>query len=169
MKIRDLIPFHWKSGTKSKKNGEPDHSVEKVHPFDQRIQEFEDMASTFFRRSPMFRNFGSHSFSPKVNVRETNNDILVEVEMPGMDEKDIQVTLENGQLVIRGEKKEESETKKGKFQCVESSYGRFERSIPIPEYGNIDQANASYKKGLLTVTIGKDTTKQKVNRIPISV
>ena len=169
MKIRDLLPFNWKKERKIKRNG--DHAPEQkaITPFENRWRDFEEMTNQFFSSSLWPQAWASEGVTPKVDLSETDTEFHVDVEMPGVDEKDIQVTLENGQLVVSGEKKHESKSKKDKIHRIESSYGYFQRSIPVPEYAVLEDAKAKYKKGVLHVTIKKDEKRIKAKSIPISV
>lgn len=76
-------------------------------------------------------------------------------EVPGVEEKDIQITLDNDVLMVRGEKRQEQEKKEGGFHRVERSYGSFQRALNLPDDANQDSIKASFKNGVLTVTIDK--------------
>lgn len=95
------------------------------------------------------------TFTPKVNVSETDKEIQITAELPGMDEKDVEVSLENDVLRIRGEKKQEKEEKGKNYHRIEHSYGSFERAIPLPSEILADKVNASFKKGVLSITMPK--------------
>lgn len=92
-------------------------------------------------------------FVPRVNVSETDKEIKVSAELPGMDEKEIEVSLNRGMLTIKGEKKEEKEDQGRHYYYMERSSGSFRREIPVPEGVDHDKINASFKKGVLRVTI----------------
>lgn len=94
-------------------------------------------------------------FAPRMEIGETDDEILVTAELPGMDPKDIEVNLENNTLMIRGEKRAEKEEKKKRTIYVERSYGAFNRSIPLPADVDADKVEASFKRGVLKVTIPK--------------
>ena len=98
---------------------------------------------------PAFREMGY----PSVNVKESDSQIQVEAEMPGMDPKDINISLRDNALVIQGEKRFEDEEKKEDYQRVECSYGSFYRMVPLSS--DVDESNikAKYKKGVLKVTL----------------
>jgi HSP20 family protein len=103
---------------------------------------------------------------PKVELSETDKEVKVTAELPGLDEKDVDVELANGVLSIRGEKKVETEDKDRLFS--ERYYGRFERRIPVDEVEQ-DKVAASFKNGVLTVTLPKSpAAQQKVKRIAIN-
>jgi len=102
---------------------------------------------------------------PNIEVSETDKEVKVIAEVPGLEEKDVELELANGTLAIRGEKKTETEDKDRLFS--ERYYGRFERRIPVEDVEQ-DKAAASFKNGVLTVTLPKAPTAQpKVKRIPI--
>lgn len=94
-------------------------------------------------------------FAPKVNVRDSEKEIHISAELPGMDEKNIQLDLSNDGLTITGEKKLEEEETGKNFYRLERSYGNFNRFIPLPENLQREKATASYKKGVLNVVIPK--------------
>ncbi|HXF87788.1 MAG TPA: Hsp20/alpha crystallin family protein, partial [Xanthobacteraceae bacterium] len=101
-----------------------------------------------------------------IEVSETDKEVKVTAELPGLDEKDVQVELSNGVLVIKGEKRTDTEDKDRLFS--ERFYGRFERRIPIDEVDE-DKVAASFKNGVLTVTLPKSMqAQQKVKRIAIN-
>lgn len=103
---------------------------------------------------------------PPVNVSETDKTWTVSVELPGLNEKDIQVEFMGHELVISGERRFEEEKKNKEFRRVESQYGAFQRTISIPENVRVepDSANATYKRGILEVTLQKvePTPKAKI-------
>lgn len=122
-----------------------------------------------------FRNFGlSPSFSeggfgwPSVEVSDDGKDIRVTAELPGMDEKDVEIDIDDGVLVIRGEKRTEIDDKDRRYS--ERSYGRFERRLALPADVDEERARASFKKGVLTVTLPRsERAHQNVRRVPISI
>lgn len=120
---------------------------------------FEDFFSDFEGRSSslMFpSSFGRFDTSmPRVDVAETDKEVTVSADLPGLDEKDVQVTLDEDVLTIRGARKDEREEKKRNYHLVERSYGEFHRSIPLPGGLDKDQVKATFKKGVLTVTLPK--------------
>lgn len=105
---------------------------------------------------------------PSIDVRETETEFVVEAELPGMDEKDVSVTLNNGILTLKGEKKSEREEKKDDYHLMERSYGSFQRSFRVADAVDADKVNASFDKGVLTVTMPKRPEAVKTEkRIPI--
>lgn len=107
---------------------------------------------------------------PSLEMSETDGEIKVCAELPGIDEKDVEVTLDEDMLTIRGEKKAEQESQgKGRnYHMTERSYGTFMRSIRLPAAPNPDQVQASFKNGVLTVTMPKpQEAKQRSRRIEV--
>lgn len=93
---------------------------------------------------------------PAVDVSESENEVLVKAELPGMEAKDVDVSLENNQLIIKGEKKFEAEEKKENYHRIERSYGSFFRSVPMPVKVKAEGIKAKFDKGVLHVTLPKD-------------
>ncbi len=98
---------------------------------------------------------GERTWIPPVDIYETENEIVVKAELPNMDEKDIEVKIENNVLTIKGEKKLEREEKKENYHLIESSYGSFYRSFSLPGNVDADKASAKYEKGVLKITLPK--------------
>jgi HSP20 family protein len=90
-----------------------------------------------------------------VDIVDKDTAYEVTVELPGMDESNIELKLSNGALTIRGEKKEEKEEKKKDYYLSERRYGSFERRFQVPQGVDADKIDASFKKGVLTVTLPK--------------
>jgi HSP20 family protein len=142
---------------------------ELANPFVSFRQEMEKVMDGFFDGFDL-RPFSTRpdAFMPHVDVVDTDKEIKVSAELPGMDEKDIEVSLTNDSLTIKGEKREETEKKGKDYYRSERSFGSFTRTVPLPV--EIDTANveASFKKGVLTVNLPK--TKQtlgETKKIPV--
>lgn len=117
-----------------------------------------DLWDVFDRFTKDFDALGvREDFAPKIEVKDQGQNYLICAEVPGMDEKDINVTLKDNQLIIEGEKKNEStdeDKKKGYFHS-EFSYGRFYRAIPLSDEVDTEKVAATYKNGLLNVELSK--------------
>jgi HSP20 family protein len=98
---------------------------------------------------------------PQLDMTEDDEAFHINVELPGMDEKDLDVTLINHTLTIKGEKKEEKETKDKDVHRRERSYGYFRRSIELPADVDADKVAASYRKGVLTIDLPKSKQAQE--------
>ena len=106
--------------------------------------------------------------SPSIDVSENDSEVRVSAELPGIDEKDLDVTLQEGMLTIRGEKKLEHEQKKGGYHQMERSYGSFSRSVALPSEINANQVKAHFKKGVLNIILPKtETAKENTRKIHI--
>ena len=121
-----------------------------------------DEFNSGFGQWPLPRSFfGSEEIAraranvPAVDIAETDKAFEVSAELPGMSDKDVTVELVNGDLRIKGEKKEEREEKNKDYYLSERSYGAFERRFRVPEGVDTDKIEASFKKGVLTVTLPK--------------
>jgi HSP20 family protein len=109
------------------------------------------------------------NWMPSVDVYEKGGNLVVKAELPGIKKDDIEVTLDRGDLVIRGERKAESETREDHYYRMERSYGTFYRRIPLPAEVKPEQITASYHDGLLEVRIARPTQEQqsRPQRIPL--
>jgi len=105
---------------------------------------------------------------PEVDVSETPDEVVVKADVPGINEKDLSVTLSSDNLIIKGERKEEKEEKGKHFHRVERSYGSFQRSITLPVAVDTSKVNATYTNGVLEVHLPK-TAESKPKEIKISV
>ncbi len=105
-------------------------------------------------------------WAPTLDLSETKDALVVKVEVPGMDPKDIQVSLQENLLTIKGEKKQEKEEKDERYHRVERSYGAFTRSVRLPVAVDGGKVDAKFKNGLLTVTLPK-TPGAKGTMIPV--
>ncbi len=149
MSVKDIIPRRWGRQRVPSRYGEE-------HPFGSLFEEAENLFDW------LWHGFGidiyggrAKPFSPRVDVKETDKEIKIVADIPGLDEKDINVTLKDDVLTIRGEKKEEKEDRSENYYKLERSYGSFTRSIPIPVEVETDKIEAKIKKGVLSVTLPK--------------
>ena len=113
---------------------------------------------------------GNGKLSPRVNLTETETEIEVTAELPGVEEKDIDVSLNDDFLTIKGEKKMDTEKSEDDYKMVERSYGSFERSMRLPCEVNFDKVNATFKNGVLTIKLPKSPeAAAKTHKIAIKV
>ena len=121
------------------------------------FREIDKTFDDFSRRSPLAGYFGDGTAGPKVDVAEGKDGIEVTAELPGVDEKDIDLTLSNDVLTIRGEKKSErDETDKEKnWHVVERRYGSFSRTVTLPYQPDSDKVEARFEKGVLRIRLPK--------------
>jgi len=127
--------------------------------FERIKKEMDWVWDSFFERGPRAGETGE--WYPSLDVAETKNDIVVKAEVPGMDPKDIDISLSNGLLTIKGEKKQEREEKEGDYHLTERSFGTFTRAIQLPAEVQSDKIEASYKNGVLKVTLPKSEEAKK--------
>lgn len=139
------------------------------HPVDLFRDEMNRLFDSFFRGFDVepFNAAGS-TFSPKVDVVETGTEIKISAELPGMDEKEIEVSLGKDSLTIKGEKKVEKDEKGKDYFRMERSYGSFSRTIALPVQIDPDKVVADFQKGVLTVTLPKSSkTVQTTKKIAV--
>jgi HSP20 family protein len=166
MNMRDLIPWGRNAQTT------PSPYREEADPFLTLHREMNRLFDDVFRGFDIapfgsFGGMGRMAGWPSVEVSETDNDIRVSAELPGLDEKDVEVLMSDGVLTIRGEKRSEVEDKSRAFS--ERTYGRFERRIPLGWDVEEDKVNASFQNGVLTVTMPKSAkAAAKARRIAIN-
>jgi HSP20 family protein len=101
---------------------------------------------------------------PDLDVHESDMSMTIEVELPGVAEKDVSVTFSNGYLTIKGEKKTEREEKKENYYLAERSFGSFERSLRLPDTLDESKIEARFEKGVLKITAPKRPEAQKAER-----
>jgi len=130
-------------------------------------QVFED----FLHASQNFGLFSSPlakcDFMPQLDVSESETEIQVNAELPGMTDKDIEVSLENNVLNIKGQKKQEQEKKEKNYHYVERQYGSFYRSIPLPAEVEGEKIEAIFKNGILTISLPKVKSKEQAKKIQV--
>ena len=169
MAVRDLIP--WSRGRSSvpstmQQNDEFSPFLtlhrEMNRLFDDVFNRFDSGLPSLVGRAPTW----SGSW-PSIEVNATDNEVRVSAELPGMDEKDVEVLVNDGVLTIRGEKKSEAEDQGRRFS--EHYYDRFERSLALPFEVEEDRAEASFKNGVLTIALPKSAkARESAKRIAIN-
>ncbi len=119
------------------------------------------------RRECMFQSIGTF---PRIDVRESDKETVIEAGLPGMKKEDIEVSISNGALIIKAERREEKEKNRGGFYSLARSFSVFERTIPLPDGIDIDHVEASFKRGVLRVILPKtDGARERIRQIPVSV
>lgn len=128
----------------------------------------EDWSEGFEVELPQALREGNFPMTPRLDVEETEKEIQVIAELPGMDEKDIHINISKDRLSLRGEKKQEKEEKGKTFYRKERVFGSFHREITLPCQVEGDKASAIFKKGVLNITIPKSPEARKESReVPI--
>lgn len=161
MAIKDIIPARWR-----RTNDLEVRNSNYSDPFLSLQREMNRVFDSFFDNWDSSREMAS--FSPTLNVSENDKEFSVNIELPGLDEKDIDVSCTDDSLTISGMKKNEREDKKENYHYYERSYGSFKRVIPLGD--NIDKSKitANFKKGVLKITIPKNAESiSKQKKIPI--
>jgi len=161
MKVKNLLPDI------VRKTG-----ADNDHPFYSLQKDMNNLFDNFFRGFNMaprgFAVGGMGSFSPSVDVKENEKEFIIKAELPGVDEKDIEVTVTNDSITIKGEKKEEKEDKDKNYYYMERSYGSFSRVIPFEAEIESGRAEAHFKNGILDIKIPKNqSTKAKGTKVSI--
>jgi len=116
---------------------------------------------TVFDVEPFWRGDIAFGAVPSVDIVEKDDAYKMSAELPGIDEKNIEVKLANGGLTIKGEKQEEKEEKRKGYYLHERQFGSFERCFPVPQGVDTNKIEASFRKGVLTVTLPKKPEAQK--------
>ena len=160
MAIKDLMK--WNNRSLIKRDDQNIHPIERFHRDIDKV--FENFF-TDFRFPSIFESEKDGGFSPKVNVSEDHKNVDVSVELPGMNKKDIEVSLKENILTIKGEKNTEKEEKKKDYYHVERSYGKFQRSIKLPAEVEDDKVDASFKDGILNIRLPKTAKAQEKGRL----
>ena len=131
------------------------------------------MVSPFYRRAMNWDPFrrmekATGMITPDVDVTESDGEIVISAELPGMEEKDIDVEMSGNRLTIRGEKHEEHEEKEKDYHVSERRYGSFKRTMTVPDGIDAEKVDAKVKNGVLTVTLPKKAeAKNKTRKVSI--
>ncbi len=145
-------------------------TIARLEPF-RGLSNLQDQFNRLFNES--FRNPGQEStlttWAPAVDIYETPNELVVKADLPDVNEKDIDVRVENNLLTIHGERKFEKSVSEENFLRVERAYGAFSRSFSLPNTLNAEAIAAEYKNGVLTVTIPKrEETKPRQVKVNVT-
>ena len=146
MVFQELTP--WRKARGMARPGEDDLNLGALQRRMNRM--FDDFFGDFGQTAP-----STMQFVPRIDVSETEKEIKVTAELAGIDEKDVEITLHDDVLTIKGEKKDQRDEKNEHVFLSERSYGSFSRSIALPETIQQDKISAIYKKGILTLTLPK--------------
>lgn len=153
-------------------------ALEPWHRFDSLRQQVDHLFEDF-TRNPLHLPFGRRVFDvepfwrrelslrgvPAVDIAEKEKSFEITAELPGLDEKDIEIKLSNGNLVIKGEKRENIEEKKKDYYLSERHYGSFERIFRLPKGIDVEKIDASFAKGVLTVSMPKSPEAIKPEKV----
>ncbi len=140
---------------------EPWTQLTPFREFGRMRRDMDRLWDSFFEGGLRRRSEERGEWLPALDVSETKNELVVKAEVPGMDAKDIDISLSDGVLTIKGEKKQEREEKEADYHLVERSYGAFTRSIQLPREVQGDKISASYKDVILRITLPKSEEAKK--------
>jgi HSP20 family protein len=146
------------------------------HPFALLHRQMDDLFERFFRDwddpfgvpAPALGAGTEGTMMPSVDVAETDDELQVTADLPGMSEKDVEVSVDDQVLTLRGEKRMDREEKKKNWHVIERAYGSFHRSIPLPSGLDESRIKAQFKNGVLTVRLPK-TPEAKSRRRTIAI
>jgi HSP20 family protein len=158
MSMRDLIPW-------GRQNETAPYRAQEMSPIFSLRREMDRLFDDLFR-TPSLGFAGSMTSWPTLEVSDGEREVKITAEVPGMSEQEIELLVRDGVLTIRGEKKSESGDKERGYS--ERWYGRFERRIALPSGIDEEGAKASFRDGVLTVTLPKSGDSEGVRRIPIN-
>lgn len=151
MSLNELLPLR-----RSRRDIRPSEQATPLTALQRQMNRLFDDFFGDFALSPFEGwNASASGFVPRMNVSESDKEIEVTAELPGMEQKDVEVLLEDGRLTLRGEKKMEKEEKEDRYYHLESSYGSFSRSVEVGEDIDPDQVQASFRNGVLTIRLPK--------------
>jgi HSP20 family protein len=167
MPLRDLIPWSRNENRLPVPvSVERDRELE-THPLLSLHRELNRLFDDDFRGFGMWGGTERMAAWPSVEFGETDKELRVTTELPGVDEKDVELTVEDGVLTLRGEKRAETDDKDRGYS--ERSYGRFERRVALPRGIDREKASATFKNGVLTVTLPKtEAANENLRRIPVN-
>jgi HSP20 family protein len=157
MAINDLVPWKWgeKRVPVRRELGDPFYALHR---------EFDQMFDDFFGGGFIDR---AGAFNPRVDVTENDHEINVTAELPGLDQNNIEISLSGDVLTLSGEKKAEKEDQGENYYRLERSFGSFRGSIPLPVGVEADKVEATFKSGVLHVTLPKLHPGQEAKKITV--
>ena len=161
MAMRDLIPWRQQESRLPSLFGEEDRG-----PFFQLRREMDRLFDDFFHLPARGGGgFGAMSW-PSLEMKETDNEVRITAELPGMSEKDVDLSVQDGMLTISGERKSENEDRDRGWS--ERYYGRFERRIALPDGADEAHCDANFRDGVLTIVMPKSHEAARSRKIPIN-
>ncbi|MCX4027727.1 Hsp20/alpha crystallin family protein [Endozoicomonas sp. SM1973] len=177
MNVKDLIPWNWlkKEEEQEGKNLAIGGAYDPIaNPLIQFHKEVDRLFDSMFKGSgfPSFSDewsrVSNNMFKPSIDISAKDKEYLISVEVPGVEEKDIKLEMRDNTLIISGEKKNEKEEKEEHHYRVERSYGKFQRMLTIPEDADADEISASFKNGVLCISLPrKELVQSRTKKIAI--
>ncbi len=161
MRLSELTPWKWHEPSPLARTGKD--------PLTSLQREMNQLLEGFFEESPLklLNRGGTGLLGPKLDVSETDRELHVTVELPGLKEDDIDVEFTGDLLRIRGEKKDERDEKQHNFHRIERTFGMFERVVPIPVDVDRSQVQATFKNGVLNITLPKTAAAPSSQKIAV--
>lgn len=160
--VKNLIPWDWFKGVETDSKRTPASIINQ--PFSKLYSEMEKIAQDVFNEYlpdiPKTSELGVNFLTPRLNISETEKEYKVSVEIPGVKEKEIDLSINKNVLMIKAHKKEEKEDKDERYHRIERYYGTFQRSIALPEDAKQDSVEAKFKDGVLNIIIEKNKEMQ---------
>lgn len=160
MNLRKLSPWNWL--TREEPNFSPrmwPELARREYPPGDFHQQFDRLFDQALRNIPAMPEWGesmSQALRPQLDIKEGQDHYAITVEMPGVDKEDVEVEVKEDTLIIRGEKKQETEKQDEKYHRIERRYGSFQRMLALPEDAQGGEVAASFKDGVLTVTVPRN-------------
>lgn len=146
----------------------PFRELSPLRDFERMRRDMDRLWDSFFEGGHRKRGEEAGEWLPSLDVSETKNDLVVKAELPGMDPKEIDISLSEGVLTIKGERKQEKEEKEENYHLIERSYGSFTRSFRLPREVQSEKISTSYTDGGLKVTLPKsEEAKNKESKIKV--
>ena len=166
MELKNILtPWNWFKKEEEQQTVRPYNHRQETTPDHPLVRLQRDLDQLFEDVSRGFPLWGSEGrdirgrgglLLPRLDIAETKNHYTITVEVPGIEEKDMDITVAEGTLTIRGEKQSATEESNQQFHRVERSYGRFQRVLSLPTDADEDSITAKFKNGVLTLTVGKN-------------
>jgi len=129
-------------------------------------KELDQVFGEFFGRTPSSMAATEAMWSPLVDIHETKDHLLLQVELPGVKQEDIHVSIEGDTLTLTGERKRDIEVKENQYHRIERSYGRFERKVMLPSVVDPNRVTATYREGVLEIQLPmKEEAKPKAIKV----
>ncbi len=177
MNLQKFSPWNW---FKSEANDAPSSAAPVKQPrggelspllgMHQELDRWMDSVMRQFGMPPLEGRFDDMPalLRPQLDIAESDREYVITVEVPGVDEKDVKLSLDDQRLIIEGEKRQENTTEEDRYQRIERSYGSFRRVLDLPVDAKAEDIKASFANGVLTVTVPRSgEVKSSRREIPI--
>ena len=164
MDIKKFSPWNWFRDENAKTEDNPirtsQNQLMSTNPLLQLHSEMDRLFDNAFRNFPSmlgrsrdWPELTSVMLAPSIDIKDTDDQYLINIEIPGVAKEDVDIRVDGNTLTISGEKKQEKKEEKEHYHCIERRYGSFERTLTLPQDANVDNIDAKFKDGVLTVSI----------------